>query len=109
MTETPPPVDYVAQAQLVHDNGPYKTPPSTLYFHFLKPAWGDQPEETIVSHATNAEMYLRMGYTITGEETIENLVEWNAANAAKAAPAAAKAEPEREHESHPKGKAHDAT
>ena len=42
MTETPPPVDYVAQAQLVHDNGPYKTPPSTLYFHFLKPAWGDQ-------------------------------------------------------------------
>ena len=94
MTETPPPVDYVAQAQLVHDNGPYKTPPSTLYFHFLKPAWGDQPEETIVSHATNAEMYLRMGYTITGEETIENLVEWNAQNATKAAPEA-KAKSER--------------
>ena len=105
MTETPPPVDYVAQAQLVHDNGPYKTPPSTLYFHFLKPAWGDQPEETIVSHATNAEMYLRMGYTITGEETIENLVEWNAQNATKAAP---EAKAKSDDEPHHRGKAHDA-
>ena len=99
MTETPPETDFVAQAQLVHDNGPYVTPPSTLYFHFLKPAWGDQPEETIVSKATNAEMYLRLGYTITGQETIESLAEWNAENQTKAAKREAdvpKAAPEHE-------------
>ena len=88
MTETPPPVDFVAQANLIHENGPAVTPPSTLYFHFLKPAWEDQLEETIVAPATNAEMYLRLGYTITGEETIESMAEWNEQQAAKAAPAA---------------------
>jgi hypothetical protein len=83
MTETPPPTDFVAQAQLVHDNGPYVTPPSTLYFHFLK-----TDGETVIAPATNAEMYLRIGYTITGEETIENFVEWNEQNATRAAPKA---------------------
>jgi hypothetical protein len=84
MSETP--TDFVAQANLIHENGPAVTPPSTLYFHFLKPAWEDQPEETIIAPATNAEMYLRIGYTITGEETIENFVEWNEQNATRAAP-----------------------
>ena len=82
MTDTPPPVDFVAQANLIHENGPAVTPPSTLYFHFLK-----TDGETIIAPATNAEMYLRIGYTITGEETIENFVAWNEANAAKPAQA----------------------
>ena len=93
MSETP--VDFVAQANLIHENGPAVTPPSTLYFHFLKPAWEDQLEETIVAPATNAEMYLRLGYTITGEETIESMAEWNEQQAAKSAPA--KAAPRGEH------------
>jgi hypothetical protein len=88
MTETPPPTDFVAQANLIHENGPAVTPPSTLYFHFLKPASDFGEAETVIAPATNAEMYLRIGYTITGEETIENFVEWNEQNAAKAAPEA---------------------
>ena len=88
MTETPPPVDFIAQANMIHENGPAVTPPSTLYFTYLKPAWEDQPEESIVAKATNAEMYLRIGYTITGEQTIENFAEWSEQQAAKAAPAA---------------------
>ena len=94
MSETP--VDFVAQANLIHENGPAVTPPSTLYFHFLKPAWEDQLEETIVAPATNAEMYLRLGYTITGEETIESMAEWNEQQAAKSA-SASKAAPRGEH------------
>jgi hypothetical protein len=81
MSETP--VDFVAQANLIHENGPAVTPPSTLYFHFLK-----TDGETVIAPATNAEMYLRIGYTITGEETIENFVEWNEQNATRAAPKA---------------------
>jgi hypothetical protein len=81
--------DFIAQANLIHENGPAVTPPSTLYFHFLKPATEDFPAgETIIAPATNAEMYLRIGYTITGEETIENFVEWNEQNATRAAPKA---------------------
>jgi hypothetical protein len=80
--------DFIAQANLIHENGPAVTPPSTLYFHFLKPASDFGEAETVIAPATNAEMYLRIGYTITGEETIENLAEWNEQNAAKAAPEA---------------------
>lgn len=83
MTETPAPVDFIAQANLVHEQGPYVTPPSTLYFTYLKP-----DGEAIVAPATSAEVYLREGFTITGEQTIDNFAEWNETQAAKAAPKA---------------------
>ena len=38
MTETPA-TDFIAQANLMHEQGPYVTPPSTLYFTYLKPDW----------------------------------------------------------------------
>jgi hypothetical protein len=92
MTETPPEVDFIAQAEMIHEHGPAVTPPATLFFTYLKPASEFGEAESVVAKATNAEMYLRLGYTITGQQTIENLTEFNEQNATKAAPAAAKAE-----------------
>jgi hypothetical protein len=77
------PVDFVAQANLMHENGPAVTPPSTLYFTYLKP-----DGESIVGPATSAEVYLREGFTITGEQTIESLDAYNAEQAVKGAPKA---------------------
>jgi hypothetical protein len=82
MTETPA-TDFIAQANLMHEQGPYVTPPSTLYFTYLKP-----DGESIVAPATSAEVYLREGFSITGEQTIENFAAWSEEQAAKAAPKA---------------------
>jgi hypothetical protein len=79
----PAPVDFVAQANLMHEHGPAVTPPSTLYFTYLKP-----DGESIIAPATSAEVYLREGFTITGEQTIESLEAYSAEQAAKAAPKA---------------------
>lgn len=76
MAESKP--DYAALAQQAVDQGNVPTVPSTLYFTYTRPD-GD----TFVGPASHAENYLRQGFTITGEQTIENLVEWNEANAAK--------------------------
>jgi hypothetical protein len=88
------PVDYVAQANLIHENGPAATPPSTLFFTYLKP-----DGESIVGPATSAEVYLREGFTITGEQTIESVDAYNAEQAAKAAPKAERETHAPEHES----------
>jgi len=82
MTETPP-VDFVAQANLIHENGPYVTPPSTLYFTYLK-----LDGDSFVGPASHAEQYLRMGYTITGEQTIEDFAVWVEEQGKQDAPAA---------------------
>jgi hypothetical protein len=92
MSETP--VDFVAQANLIHENGPAVTPPSTLYFTYLKP-----DGESIIAPATSAEVYLREGMTITGEQTIENFAEWSATQAEPAAKTTRKTEAE-PHEAH---------
>jgi hypothetical protein len=73
--------DYAALAKQAVEQGPIPTPPSTLYFTY-KRTDGD----SFVGAATSAESYLRLGYTISGEETIEDFVAWNEANAAKEAP-----------------------
>lgn len=88
MSETP--VDFIAQANLIHENGPAVTPPATLYFTYLKP-----DGESIIAPATSAEVYLREGMTITGEQTIESFSAFNEEQAAKAAPKAT-AEPHAE-------------
>jgi hypothetical protein len=80
MTE-PAPVDFVAQANLMHEHGPAVTPPSTLYFTYLKP-----DGESIVAPATSAEVYLREGFTITGEQTIDSFSAYNDEQATKDAP-----------------------
>ena len=85
MTETPPPVDYIAQANLIHETGPYVTPPSTLYFTYLR-----TDGDSFVGPASHAEQYLRMGYTITGEQTIENFTAWVEEQNAKATKAESK-------------------
>jgi hypothetical protein len=99
MSETP--VDYIAQANLVHTNGPYVTPPNTLYFTYLRP----DGLESFIGPASAAEMHLREGCTITGEETIEDVPAWIEEQSAKSAPKAApkakaehEPEPEHEHE-----------
>jgi hypothetical protein len=79
--------DYAALAKQAVEQGSIPTPPSTLYFTY-KRTDGD----TFVGAATSAESYLRQGFTITGEQTIEDFVAWNEANAAEPAPAPA-AEP----------------
>jgi hypothetical protein len=95
MTETPP-VDFIAQANLVHENGPYVTPPSTLYFTYLR-----TDGDSFVGPASHAEQYLRIGYTITGEQTIDNFAAWVEEQGAREAPKTA--EPA-EREAHPRSK-----
>jgi hypothetical protein len=80
-------IDYVTLAEDAAQ-GPIPTVPSTLYFTY-KRTDGD----TFVGPASNAEGYLRKGYTITGEQTIEDFAAFNAEQAAKAAPAAEAAKP----------------
>jgi hypothetical protein len=82
MTESKP--DHAALARQAVEQGPIPTPPSTLYFTYQKP-----DGESFVGAATSAETYLRMGYTISGEQTIEDFAAWNEANAAEAAEEAA--------------------
>jgi hypothetical protein len=81
---TEPKIDYAALAEKAVAEGATPTPPGTLYFTF-KRTDGD----TFVAPAANAEGYLRKGYTIEGELTIEGIAAWNDANAAAATPAPA--------------------
>jgi hypothetical protein len=74
--------DYAALARQAVEQGNIPTPPSTLYFTYRR-VDGD----TFVGAATSAEVYLRQGYTIIGDQVIEDFAAWNEANAAKAAPA----------------------
>jgi hypothetical protein len=83
MTETPP-VDYQALARQSAEQGNVPAPPSTLYFTYLRPDGLD-----FVAPATNAVVYLRKGYTISGEQTIDDLVAWNAEGSKTKAPAPA--------------------
>jgi len=75
MSETP--VDYQALAIQSATQGNVPAPPSTLYFTYLR-----TDGESFVGAATNAVAYIRKGYTITGEQTIEDLVAWNEENGA---------------------------
>jgi hypothetical protein len=83
MTENKP--DYAALAEQAVAQGSVPTPPSTLYFTYQRPD-GD----SFVGAATSAEAYLRLGYTITGEQTIDDFVAFNEQQSAPAAPAPAK-------------------
>jgi hypothetical protein len=76
--------DYAALAEQAVAQGAIPTPPSTLYFTYQR-----TDGDSFVGAATSAEAYLRMGYTITDQQTIEDFVAWNDANAATPAPAPA--------------------
>jgi hypothetical protein len=86
MAESKP--DYAALAERAVSEGAVPTVPSTLYFHY-KRTDGD----SIVAPASSAESYLRKGYTITGEETIDDFAAWNEANAKSASAAKPAATP----------------
>ena len=75
MSETP--VDYQALAIQSATTGNVPAPPGTLYFTYLR-----NDGESFTAAATNAVVYIRKGYTITGEQTIESLVAWNEENGA---------------------------
>jgi hypothetical protein len=77
--------DYAALAERAVSEGNVPTVPSTLYFTY-KRTDGD----SFVAPASSAEAYLRKGYTITGEQTIDSFAAWVEQQSAAAAPAAAK-------------------
>jgi hypothetical protein len=77
-TETKP--DFKALAEQAAKNPPVPTPPSTLYFTFTKPDGGE-----FLGSAASAEYYLRKGFTIGGEETIDDLATYYAEQAKAAA------------------------
>jgi hypothetical protein len=58
--------DWLTAAQ-AEQHAPLGTPPGNLYFTFTSPA-GD----TFIGPAANAEMYLRHGFTVTGEQLVED-------------------------------------
>ena len=59
--------------------------PSTLYFTYMR-----TDGDSFVGPATHAESTCGMGYTITGEQTIDNFAEWMDEQSAKTCEAAAK-------------------
>jgi hypothetical protein len=63
--------DYAALAERAVSEGNVPTVPSTLYFTY-KRTDGD----SFVAPASSAEAYLRKGYTITGEQTIDSFAAW---------------------------------
>lgn len=58
--------DWLTAAQ-ASQQAPLGTPPGNLYFTFTSPA-GD----TFIGPAANAETYLRLGFTVTGEQTVDD-------------------------------------
>jgi hypothetical protein len=46
---------------------PVATPPGDLFFTYQKP-----DGESFIASAANAEGYLRLGFTVTGEETLSD-------------------------------------
>jgi hypothetical protein len=81
MSETP--VDYQALAIQSATQGNVPAPPSTLYFTYLR-----TDGDSFVGAATNAVAYIRKGYTITGEQTIEDFAVWVEEQGKQDAPAA---------------------
>lgn len=103
MSETP--VDYIAQANMVHANGPYVTPPSTLYFTYTR----SDGLESFIGPAAAAEQHLREGCTITGEQTIEDWAAFQEAQAGGAGTQSARSAKADDEEPAPKAhKAHEA-
>ena len=67
MSETPSgPSPWLTAAQ-AEPTAPAGTPPGNLFFSYKKPD-GDE----FVGPATSAEEYLKLGYTVTGEHTVED-------------------------------------
>ncbi|HYW88422.1 MAG TPA: hypothetical protein VFB50_11665 [Chloroflexota bacterium] len=66
MTESSGPSPWLTAAQ-AEQGAPIGTPPGNLYFAFKKPD-GDE----FVGPASSAEEYLKLGYTVTGEHTVED-------------------------------------
>jgi hypothetical protein len=58
--------DWLTAAQQ-QQQAPLGTPPGNLYFTFTSPA-GD----TFIGPAANAETYLLAGFTVTGEQTVDD-------------------------------------
>jgi hypothetical protein len=81
--------DYAALAEQAVKQGSIPTPPSTLYFTYQR-----TDGDSFVGAASSAEVYLRLGYTITDQQTIEDFTAWNEANAATPAPAQTPAAPD---------------
>jgi hypothetical protein len=59
--------EFLDAAQASPYRAPVATPPGDLYFTFSKPD-GD----TFLAAAAQAEGYLRLGYTVTGEQTLSD-------------------------------------
>ena len=67
MSETPSgPSAWLTAAQAA-PTAPAGTPPGNLFFSYKKPD-GDE----FIGPATSAEEYLKLGYTVTGEHTVED-------------------------------------
>src|SRR5215471_14905919 len=58
---------FLAAAQKDPYVAPFATPPGNLYFVYEK-----TDGETFLGSAAQAEGYLRMGYKVTGEETVDD-------------------------------------
>ena len=58
---------FLAAAQADPYVAPQATPPGNLFFHYQKPD-GD----TFLGSAAQAEGYLRLGFKVTGEETVDD-------------------------------------
>ena len=66
MSESSGPSAWLTAAQ-AEQSAPTGTPPGNLYFSYKKPD-GDE----FIGPATSAEEYLKLGYTVTGEHTVED-------------------------------------
>lgn len=53
---------------------PTATPPGDLFFEYAKP-----DGTSFIATAANAEQYLRLGYTVSGEHTLNDSDDWRAA------------------------------
>lgn len=59
--------EFLDAAQTDPYRAPVATPPGDLFFTYQKP-----DGETFIGSAANAEGYLRLGFTVTGEETLSD-------------------------------------
>src|SRR5215467_11627997 len=66
-----PTSDFLKAAQTTPYLAPTATPPSTLFFTYKRADGG-----SFVASAAQAEGYLRKGYTVTGEQTVEDSIVW---------------------------------
>src|SRR6516162_4081168 len=68
------PSPWLQAAQASPPPAPLGTPPADLYFTYTKPD-GD----SFVNSAALAEEYLRLGYTVSGEQTLDSSEAWQQA------------------------------